>query len=155
MSFQVVWLTLKGMDYQGLISAAEGVLRPLTVRGRLFGDVGAAIVSGTDRLFLGVSVDTPSWGLCAERNALAAMITSGEYKFKKAVTIWKEPTSGSLYILPPCGVCREFMRCIDETNLDSEIILGINRVALLRDLLPEHAWPKPMIQDRIQRSEGL
>ncbi len=139
------------MNYQGLVSAAEGVLRPLTVGGRVFGDVGAAVVSGTDRLFLGVCVDTPSWGLCAERSALAAMITSGEYRFKKAVAIWKEPTSGSLYILPPCGICREFMRCIDETNLDSEIILGTNRVALLRDLLPEHAWPKSMAQDRIPR----
>lgn len=132
------------MKNQELISAAEGVLCPCTVKGRSFADVGAAVLSGTDRLFLGVCVDTPSWGLCAERSALAAMITAGEYRFKKAVAVWRDPASTSLYILPPCGACREFMRCIDDANLDAEIILGRSRVARLRELLPEHAWPEPL-----------
>lgn len=134
------------MNDQELISAAESVLRPRTVKGRVFGDVGAAVLSETSHLFFGVSVDTPSWGLCAERSALAAMIAAGEYRFTKAVAVWKNPVSGLLYILPPCGVCREFMRCIDEANLGSEIILGKDRVVRLRELLPEHAWPEPVAQ---------
>lgn len=43
-----------------LISAAESILRPRVVKGRRFGDVGAAILSASGRLFLGISVDTPS-----------------------------------------------------------------------------------------------
>ena len=126
-----------------LISAAEGVLFPRTVKGRIFGDVGAAILSASDRLFLGVSVDTPSWGLCAERCALASMIAAGEYSFKKAVAVWREPATQLLFILPPCGVCREFMRSIEEGNLDSDIILARSRLVRLRDLLPAHEWPEP------------
>ena len=131
------------MKDQDLISAAESVLRPKTVKGRVFGDVAAAILSESGRLFLGVCVDTPSWGLCAERSALAAMIAAGEYKFRKVVAVWKDPASGLLHILPPCGVCREFMRCIDDNNLNAEIILGRDRILRLKDLLPLHAWPEP------------
>lgn len=130
------------MDNNQLISAAESVLLPRTVKGRLFGDVGAAILSASGRLFLGVSVDTPSWGLCAERCALASMIAAGEYAFRRAVAVWRDPASKLLYILPPCGVCREFMRNIEDGNLDSEIILGRSRVLRLKNLLPEHKWPE-------------
>ena len=89
------------VDNNQLISAAESVLHPRTVKGRVFGDVGAAILGNSGRLFVGVSVDTPSWGFCAERCALAAMIAAGEYSFKKAVAVWKDPASQLLYILPP------------------------------------------------------
>lgn len=132
------------MNNDQLISAAESVLLPRTVKGRLFGDVGAAILSMSDRLFVGVSVDTPSWGLCAERCALASMIATGEYTFKKAVAVWRDPASHLLHILPPCGVCREFMRGIEDQNLDSEIILARGRLVRLRDLLPAHEWPPPV-----------
>ena len=131
------------MTNDELISAASGVLLPRLVNGRLFSDVGAAVLSASDQLFLGVSVDTASWGLCAERCALATMIAAGEYAFTKAVAVWRDPATRLLHILPPCGICREFMRSIDYGNLDSEIVLGRRRVLLLRDLLPEHAWPAP------------
>ena len=131
------------MTNDELISAASGVLLPRVVNGRLFSDVGAAILSASDQLFLGVSIDTASWGLCAERCALASMIAAAEYAIKRAVAVWKNTSTCLLHILPPCGICREFMRSIDNGNLDSEIVLGRRRVLLLRDLLPEHAWPSP------------
>jgi len=131
------------VNNEDLIAAAERILRPRIVNGRVFGDVGAAVLSETGRIFLGVSVDTPSWGPCAERSALAAMIAVGEYRFRRVVAVWKDPVSLALHILPPCGVCREFMRSIEDENLDSGIILAKNRVVALRDLLPEHAWPEP------------
>ena len=135
-----------------LISAAESILLPKRRNGRLFGDVGAAILSSSDRLFLGVSVDTPSWGLCAESCALAPMIAAGEYSFRKAVAVWKNPTTQLLHILPPCGVCREFMRSIDDGNLDSEIILGRDRSLRLRELLPAHEWPEPLTDSQLTKS---
>lgn len=136
------------MNNDELISAAGSILSPHTVKGRLFGDVGAAILSSSGRLFMGVSVDTPSWGLCAERCALATMIAAGEYGFRKGVAVWRDPATHLLHILPPCGICREFMRGIDDGNLDSEIILGRDHTARLRELLPSHEWPAPLKDSR-------
>lgn len=128
-----------------LIRAAAGVLnRHTTNDGRLFGDVGAALVSGGGTTYTGVCIDTASWGLCAERSAIAAMVTAGEYKIQKIVAIWRDERDGKLYALPPCGICREFMRRVDETNLETEVILGKSRSKKLKELLPEHEWPQPL-----------
>ena len=131
-----------------LISTAERVLKPHTTNsGRLFGDVGAAVLSEHGQVFTGVCVDTPSWGLCAERSALAAMITAGEYRFQQIVAVWRDD-KGKLFVLPPCGICRDFMRNIDERNLDSTVVLGRNRSAKLKNLIPHFEWPKPLDEER-------
>lgn len=133
------------MSESDLIAKAASLLRPqITETGRLGGDVGAVVVSETGNFFEGVCVDTPSWGLCAERSALAAMITSGEYRFQKVVAVWRDPKTNALHVLPPCGVCREFMRQLDSANLDAIVVLGRDRAAPLRVLLPEHDWPSPL-----------
>ena len=44
-------------------------------------------------------------------------------------------------VLPPCGRCREFIRQIDEANLDTRVVLSGDLVVPLRDLLPCHDWP--------------
>jgi cytidine deaminase len=132
------------MEHRELIEQAAGLIRRhQTESGRLFGDVGAVVVSAEGHIYPGVCVDTTSWGLCAERSALAAMITDGEVKFRRVVAVWRNDQTGELHVLPPCGVCREFMRQIDEGNLDAEVILAVDRTTTLRDLLPEHEWPKP------------
>jgi len=107
---------MKETDNAALIEIAAAVLNPIQVQGRLFADVGAAVVSATGDVFTGVCVDTAGWGLCAERSALAAMITAGQYKIAKVVAVWRDDGTGKLHVLPPCGICREFMRAIDETN---------------------------------------
>lgn len=133
------------MTNKELIRRSEAVLRPYTTRdGRLFGDVGAALISGTGKVFAGVCVDTASWGLCAERSAIAAMITAGEYKIKKIVAVWRGPEDGRLYVLPPCGHCREFIRAIDNDNLDTEVLLGSSTSVKVKELIPYHEWPKPL-----------
>lgn len=133
------------MTTEELINAAEKVLRPYkTHDGRLHGDVGAALISGNGKIYTGVCVDTAGWGLCAERSAIAAMITDGEYKIDKIVAIWKDENTGQLYVLAPCGICREFMRQIDQQNLDTEVVLGKDDVKQLKDLLPFYEWLSPL-----------
>lgn len=132
------------MTNDELILEAEKVLNPITKDGRLHGDVGAAVLGKNGKVYTGICVDTASWGLCAERSAFAAMITNGEYNFEKVVAVWKDDKTGKLHVLPPCGVCREFMRQIDQTNLDSEVILGRNDVKKLKDLIPYYEWPQPL-----------
>jgi hypothetical protein len=76
------------MTNDDLIETAAGVLnRHVGPDGRLFGDVGAALLSEEGNLYTGVCVDTASWGLCAERSAMAAMITAREYRIRKVVAV--------------------------------------------------------------------
>src|SRR5689334_16595231 len=124
-----------------LIEAARAVLRPHRVGDRLFGDVAAALVTDTGSRFVGVCLDTGSGtGFCAEHSAIAAMVTAGQYRIAAIVAVWRDE-QGRLYLLPPCGRCREFIRQVDPANLDTVVLLTGRRTALLRDLLPEHDWP--------------
>ena len=127
----------------GLVEAAQAVLRPRRVADRLMGDVAAALLTRDGQRFLGVSIDTGSGpGVCAEHSAVAAMVTAGEYRIGAIVAVWRDER-GSLYVLPPCGRCREFIRQVDPGNLDTRVVLAEGRTTLLRDLLPEHDWPEP------------
>src|SRR5690242_20262523 len=128
-----------------LIALAAKVINPhRTEDGRLHGDVGAALVSGNGTVYLGTCVDTPSWGLCAERSAIAAMITAGEYRIAKVVGVWRDEKTNELYVLPPCGVCRHFMKQIDRGNLETEVVLGKTTTRKLSELLPFYEWPGPL-----------
>ncbi len=131
------------MTHDDLIQAAANILRPHVVKDRLFGDVGAALLSTTGDTYVGVSVDTAGWGFCAESSAMAAMITAGHYQIERIVAVWRDKQSGALHVLPPCGSCREFMRNVDPANMKAEIILGSKKSMKLEDLLPMHAWPAP------------
>jgi cytidine deaminase len=71
------------------------------------------------------------------------MVTAGEYHIEKIVAVWRDD-SGQLYVLPPCGRCREFIRQVDEANIDTEVVLGAYSSVRLRDLLPFHDWPAPL-----------
>ena len=132
------------MEHDDLIEHAASVLRPhKTSSGRIFGDVGAALVSASGILYKGISIDTPSWGICAERSAIATMATAGEFRIAKIVAVWRDE-SGKLTILPPCGICREFMRSVDDANLEAEVVLGRTDSLPLKELFPRHEWPKPI-----------
>lgn len=133
------------MTNEELIKEAERALNPRSsTDGRVHGDVGAALVSDDGNLYTGVCVDTPSWGLCAERSAIASMITNKEYKIKRIVAVWRNEKTGKLHVLPPCGYCRQFMRDIDESNMNAEVILGREETKELKELLPNHEWPEPL-----------
>ena len=91
--------------------------------------------------YTGVCIDTTGWGLCAERSAIAAMVTAGEYVIKAVVAVWRDENGENLTVPPPCGVCREFMRQVDPANLEADVVLGLEKVVKRRDLLPYHACP--------------
>ena len=112
--------------------------------GRLFGNVGCTLVTVAGHRYSGVCIDTGSGtGFCAEHAAIAAMVTAGEYRIAKIVAVWRD-AGGVLYVLPPCGRCREFIRQVDPGNLDTEVITSRSAVASLRELLPLSRWPDPL-----------
>jgi len=49
--------------------------------------------------------------------------------------IWEH----ALKILPPCGRCREFIKQVDNDNLQAEVILK-DKVVKLEELLPYNNW---------------
>ncbi len=127
-----------------LIAAAQQVLNPQTVGDRLFGDVASTLVTDLGNHYSGVCIDTGSGtGFCAEHSAIAAMVTAGEYHIRRIVAVWSDD-EGRLYVLPPCGRCREFIRQIDPANIDTDVVLGKDHSAALRELLPAHEWPSPL-----------
>lgn len=138
-----LWL-VSTTSNRDLIDAAGAVLNPHTVGDRLFGDVGATLVTESGHRYSGVCIDTGSGtGFCAEHSAIAAMVTAGEYRIQTIVAVWRGD-DGRLSVLPPCGRCREFIRQVDPANIDTEVILGLDRTASLSELLPHHEWPAPL-----------
>lgn len=133
------------MTNEEIIKSAEGVLNPHNVGDRLFGNVGATLITNKGHVYSGVCIDTGSGtGFCAEASAIGAMVTAGEYKIKRIVAVWRDERDGKLYVLPPCGRCREFIRQIDEDNLEAEVVLGKSKAVRLKELLPRHEWPEPL-----------
>ena len=127
------------MTNEELIKKAAAVVKKRKTKDGLFGDVGCALVSAKNKVHLGVCAAAGSNTFCAERNAIGSMITDGEYKIKKIVAVWKDEP-GATYVIPPCGNCRQFMKEVDEANLNTEVILDKNKAVNLKDLLPYHDW---------------
>lgn len=100
------------------------------------GEVAAAVLSKSGKIYTGVCIDTCSTlGICAERNAIFNMITNGEHEIDKVLCIMSDGSNGA-----PCGACRELMVQIMAGNYyDVEIMLDFNsqKVVKLGDITPE------------------
>lgn len=99
------------------------------------GDVSAAILTENDNIYVGVCIDTAcSLGMCAERNAIAEMITHGENSIRRVITVDQRGKA-----ISPCGVCREFMAQLMPDNYHSiELMLDYEKrkVVTLGELTP-------------------
>lgn len=123
-----------------LINKASSAVNSKKKGENTMGNVGSALITDKGNIYLGVCIDVgSSMGFCAEHNAIGAMITAGEYKIKKITAVYKDENGGT-FILSPCGRCREFMRQIDSSNLETEVILEKDKTAKLKDLLPYYDW---------------
>ncbi len=130
------------MTNEELILKAASAINPKQLKNGLVGDVGCALLAGNGKIYTGVCVGIDSNGYCAERVAIGKMITDGsEYVIKKIVATWKDE-EGYLYVIPPCGHCRQMIKETDEKNLETEVILDKDKIEKLKDLLPYHDWWK-------------
>ena len=83
------------------------------------GGVAAAILTKKGNIYVGVCIDTCcSLGMCAERNAIANMITNGESEIDKVVAVMSDGSVGS-----PCGACRELMMQLSSESCKIEILI--------------------------------
>jgi cytidine deaminase len=121
-----------------LIERAAAVIAPRRIGDHLIGDVGCALVTDQGNTYVGVCLDLPSGiGFCAEASAIAAMVTAGEQHIAQIVAVWKDE-DGAIYVLSPCGRCREFIAQIHSANMEIRVILAHDRSVPLREFLPQH-----------------
>ena len=96
------------------------------------GSVSAAILSAKGNIYTGVCIDAAcSLGMCAERNAIANMITNAESQIVKIVAVMPHGKAGM-----PCGACREFMMQLNKTAGEIEILCDYETIHL-KSLTPE------------------
>lgn len=127
---------MKGI-WNDLYRAAEKVIRPREVsRTMEAGGVAAAVEGESGRIYVGICVDTAcTLGVCAERNAIFNMLTSGENAIRRVIAIDRNGKA-----MPPCGACREFMaQLMTEEYRAVEVMLDCEkeRVLTLGELTPE------------------
>ncbi|MBQ1992396.1 MAG: cytidine deaminase [Clostridia bacterium] len=99
------------------------------------GSVAAAILTKQGNIYVGVCIDTASTlGMCAERNAIANVITNAESQIDKVVAVTPDGSVGS-----PCGACREYMMQLDKDSGEIEILLDLEteKTIKLKELIPD------------------
>ena len=110
-----VWMTL--------YNEAKAKLSPRVISPFVdAGGVAAAILTDKGNIYTGVCIDTAcSLGMCAERNAIANMITNGEHNIEKLVCVMGDGSVGS-----PCGACREFLMQLSKESPKIEILTDLD-----------------------------
>ena len=122
--------------WQILYEAAETKLNPRTVSPFIdAGGVAAAILTDSGNIYTGVCIDTAcTLGMCAERNAVANMITNGESRIVKLVCVMRDGSVGS-----PCGACREYLMQLDKNSPSMQILRNYEDIETitLAELIPD------------------
>lgn len=110
--------------WEELYRSAREVQNPRTISPFIeAGSVAAAILTKSGNIYVGVCIDTASTlGMCAERNAIANMITNGESKIDKVVAVVSDGT-----VVSPCGACREYMMQLDKDSGETPDFTAINK----------------------------
>ena len=99
------------------------------------GGVACSIETINGNIYVGVCFDTCSGlGMCAERNAIANMLTHGEHIIKRIVAVMSDYNVGS-----PCGACRELIMQLAKENKNTEILVDLKtqKTITLEELLPD------------------
>lgn len=119
-----------------LYNKVNEVLKPRAISPFIdAGGVASAILTNNGNIYLGVCINTAcTLGMCAERNAIANMITNGESKIEKLVCVMKDGKVGS-----PCGACREYLMQLDKESGNIEILTDLknNITVKLKELVPD------------------
>jgi cytidine deaminase len=128
-------VSARAIDWEALEIAALSVRRHAHAPYSHY-DVGAALVTAAGHTYAGCNVENASYGLClcAERTAIAKMVSVGDREPIALVVVTKGPVPAA-----PCGMCRQVLA---EFALDLPIRLLVDgdpkatRTTSLAELLP-------------------
>lgn len=104
------------------------------------GSVSAALLTARGNIYTGVCIDTAcGLGMCAERSAIAAMLSAGESEITKLLCIMPDGQCGG----SPCGACREFMMQLSPNAPEIEILTDPEKLATVKlgEVIPDW-WGK-------------
>ena len=131
----IKYLYSENAVWEELYDKAKNIRDDREVSGMISaGCVGAAILTKGHNIYTGVCIDTASsLGMCAERNAIANMITNGENEIVKLVCIDSKGNIGF-----PCGACREYLMQLSKNSKNIEILKDKdnNEIIKLEELIP-------------------
>ena len=100
--------------------------------------VGAAVVSG-DRIRQGQNIEIASYpiSVCAERNAIAALVNAGGGRIDAVAVVTEAATP-----TPPCGGCRQALwEFGPDAIVVAETTIGARKTWTLKELLPDAFGP--------------
>ena len=101
--------------------------------------VGAAVLTGSGKIFAGCNVENASYGLCncAKRTAIFSAVAAGERKLKCVVVY--TPTKNAT---APCGACRQVIFEFGPTIRVISVCDGRDQIdGSIRSLLPAAFGP--------------
>lgn len=97
--------------------------------------VGAALECDDGTIVTGCNVENASYGLtvCAERNAIGAMVLAGKKKVRRVAIVVDHERP-----VPPCGMCRQVLRefAADGCEVRSRTLDGQELESTVAELLP-------------------
>lgn len=134
------------MDRTANISRETLILKAFEAQKRAYTpyshfQVGAALLTGTGKIYEGCNIENASYGACncAERTAFFRAVYEGEREFQAIAIVGKPEKEKEFDYCAPCGICRQVMAefCHPE---DFEIILAKTpedyQIYRLKELLP-------------------
>lgn len=121
-------------DFENLLNEAKKLANKRILSEYAYcGHVACALLTKSGNVYTGINLDSNcSLGNCAEYAAIAEMLKNNESEIDKIVAY-----SAKGVVYSPCGRCRELMRMINTSNLDTKVMVAEDKICSLRDLLPE------------------
>lgn len=105
--------------------------------------VGAAIITGDDQVYLGCNIENASFGLtnCAERTAIFKAVSEGQKEIKAIAVVGD--TEGPI---SPCGACRQVIAefATEDTKIYLANLNGVVKETTISEILPGYFTSKDM-----------
>ncbi len=124
------------MEWKKLYNIAKEKQNPRQISSFIeAGSVSSAILTKSGNVYTGVCIDTAcSLGMCAERNAIANMITNSDNEIVKLICITSDGKVGS-----PCGACREYLMQLHKNSQNIEILVDLDTQSTVKlgELIPD------------------
>lgn len=95
------------------------------------GHVACALMTDKGNVYTGISINAKCGiGFCAEHSAIADMLKAGESRIEKLVSA----SENSPVVC--CGRCLEFIRQLDDYNLNAKVLINDTTIKTIKELLP-------------------
>ncbi len=104
--------------------------------------VGAAVLTGSGKIFSGCNVENASYGLCncAERTAIFSAVAAGEKKIRAVIVFTPTPQPTM-----PCGACRQVINEFGPDAIVASVCNSKGRIETTLDaLLPAAFGPNDL-----------